>query len=302
LPIVVEQGTTVEESQILASFVRPLSNNELRCAGSLPQDHIPGLLASPERTQRFTGVKLARLRGEPEYASLIERVTLHPEEDLYVRLEGTVYLTRVSGQSTQALIGPYLASQDEQIQLEAVVALAESATTEAVEILASILDRDNAPFFLRSAAAWALGRIGTERAIDRLVIAFSDVDRAIREEALEAIDSLGEPALNQLIPGLVGDDQSIAAGAAEAIRRQALLPPETIQEIICEVEADARQLWAVWLLGHLPLKSEYVKTAIAELQDSRPEAHYAITVLWTFVESWIARNWELTPTAKDKNR
>jgi hypothetical protein len=49
----------------------------------------------------------------------------------------------------------------------------------------------------------------------------------------------------------------------------------------------------VWLLGHLP--REQVAPAIAGLQTQAPELHYAVTLLWTFVESWIAKHWELRP-------
>jgi len=242
-------------------------------------------------------VKLARLRAEQQLAPLVKKIALHPEEDIYVVLEGAIYLVKVRGESAQSLLGSYLATSDEQIRLEAVVALAESATAEAVDMLAGILDRSDAPFFLRSAAAWALGRIGTDRAIDRLVQAFSDVDHNIREEALEIVSSLGDPALDRLIAGLIDEDQDVAAGSAELLRRQVLIPPDAVQRIIGEVKADVRRVWAVWLLGHLPHEREYVASAIAELQDSNPEVHYAITVLWAFIESWIAQHWELYPTA-----
>jgi hypothetical protein len=263
----------------------------------LPTEHIPNLLESPERTQRFTGIKLARLRGEQEYAETIREVAGHPEEDLYVAIEGAIYLASVCGESAQTLLGPYLMDPDEQMQLEAVVSLAETGTSEAVEMLAAILDRTDAPFFLRSAAAWALGKIGTSNAANRLIRAFSDVDRDIREEALESVCSLGDPALENLVAGLVNRNQNIAAGSAEAIRRQVTVPPEIISRIVGEVKADVQRVWAVWLLGHLSHQRQHVATAIADLQDSHPEVHYTIAVLWAFVESWIARHWELHPTA-----
>jgi hypothetical protein len=298
LPVVVNEGDTVEENQILACTVHPFTGNALKCPRSLPPSHIPNLLVSPERTRRFAGIKLARLRAEQESAELVRKVALHPEEDVYVQLEGMIYLASVCGESAQTLLNPYLTNPDEQIQLEAVVALSESATVEAVEMLADILDRNDAPFFLRSAAAWALGRIGTDRAIDRLIQAFSDVDQSIREEALDAVSSLGELTSDKLVASLIDENQDVAAGSAESIRRQALVPPALIQKIVEEVKVDARRVWAVWLLGHLSHKRDYIASAIAELQDARPEAHYAITVLWSFVESWIARHWELDPTAK----
>ncbi len=294
LPVMVEEGSTVEKNQVIASFVQPLYDDALQCPRSLSFDRMQFLLKSPERTQRFTGIKLARLRSIPQFADLVLEVISHPEEDIYVKLEGAVYLSRVCGESAQDLFGPYLKASDGQIRLEAVVALAETATPEAVEILAAILDQNGAPFYLRSAAAWALGRISTDRAVERLVQAFSDIDQNIREEALEAVAELGDRALQHLIAGVLDDDDDIAAGAAEAIRRQALVPPDVVQKIIGEVREVPDRVWPVWLLGHLNGR-EYIAAAVAELQGSRPEAHYAITVLWAFAESWIAQNWELRP-------
>lgn len=297
LPVVVEEGSTVEEQQILACPVAPLGGDALTCPESLSQHHIPDLLHSPERTQRFTGVKLARLRAEPQFGDLIRQIALHPDEDVYVQLEGAAYLNCVCGEPAQKLFAAYLASPDAQIRLETVVALAESATAEAVAMLADLLDEKDSPFFLRSAAAWALGRIGTDKATGRLVQAFADVDQSIRYEALEAISSLGTPALDHLVGGLEHADQDIAAGSAEAIRRLASLPPAILQDIVSLVEDDPGRLWAVWALGHLPREQDYVAATIAQLQDSRPEAHYAISVLWAFAENWISQQWELLPMA-----
>src|ERR1039458_3758104 len=44
--------------------------------------------------------------------------------------------------------------------------------------------------------------------------------------------------------------------------------------------------WAVWLLGQLP--RERVAPAIVGLQGSAPRLYYAISLLWSFMESWIA--------------
>jgi hypothetical protein len=297
LPVVVEEGDTVHDRQILASSVPPLTHAELECPGYLPINYISDLITSPERTQRFTGIKIARLRNDPQLYDLVQQAVSHPHEDLYVQLEGAIYLSRVCKESARELLGPYLTNPDEQVRLETIVALAEIATVEAVDMLTDILAANDKPYFLRSATAWALGKIGTDKAIKRLMQAFSDVDQSIREEALEAIDSLETHKLSYLLTGLTDTNLSIAAGSAEAIRRHAELPDSAIREIVEKVEADAQSIWAVWLLGQLPQGRECVRTAIASLQDSRPEAHYAITVLWSFVESWIARHWELHPSA-----
>ncbi len=298
LPVIVREGQTVKCYQILASSVNPLVADELRCTGALDPDHVSSLLASPERTQRFSAIKLARLRSEPQHADRIEAMAFHEDEDFYVRLEAVVYLGRVAKKPIGPLIEPYLSSLEEQIQLEGVVALAEAATDEAVEILATILDRKNAALFLQSAAAWALGKIGTAEAIGKLINAFADVDTHIREEALEAVSVIGEEALDPLLESLVEGQPDVAAGAAEAIRRHSQIPDRTVRGIIEGIEVDSRCLWGVWLLGSIPHEKASVRTAIADLQDTRPDAHYAISVLWTFMESWIARNWEPFPTGR----
>ncbi len=68
--IVVSEGDDVREKQIIAASVMPLKSNVLGCPGTLPGDHISHLLSSRERTQRFTGIKLARLLKDTEFCAL----------------------------------------------------------------------------------------------------------------------------------------------------------------------------------------------------------------------------------------
>ena len=135
LRIVVAQGEEVSLNQIIASGVRPESDHDLRCTGALLEGHLPQLLASRERTQRFTGVKLARLRGDDSLGSPIASLESDQEEDVYIRLEAAAYLVAVRNLRAEGLFGPYLASPDQQIQLEAVIALGEAGTGECVRLL-----------------------------------------------------------------------------------------------------------------------------------------------------------------------
>jgi hypothetical protein len=295
LPVVVEEGERIELSQVIASPVHPVDAGTRLCTGGLNPGHIANLLTSPERTQRFTGIKLARFRSEAQFCDQVKKIALHDDEDIYVRLEGATYLVRVCGESAHELLWPYLAGHDEQMQLEAVVALSEAATDEAVELLSNILDDTSSPFFLRSAVAWALGRIGTNHATTRLIETFSDVDLAVREEALTAVTSVGEAALEHLVQGLNENDSDVVAGSAEAIRRIAVIPSEVVQQIIAGIKTTPTQVWTVWLLGNLRHQRDYIAANLADLQESRPEAHYAISLLWAFLDSWIAEHWELHP-------
>ena len=295
LRIVVAQGEEVALNQIIASGVTPEGDRDLRCTGALPEGHLPQLVASRERTQRFTGVKLARLRGDDSLGTPIARLESDREEDFYIRLEAAAYLVAVRNLGAEGLFAPYLASPDQQIQLEAVITLGEAGTGECVRMLSGILDDADRPYFARSAAAWCLSRIGGTEACRRLVRAFGDVDRNLRAEALEGVVSVNSDAVPILLAGLREVDPAIAAGCAEALRQHGTLSTDSIREISAQLAGGNPSVWAVWLAGHLP--RERLAGAVADLQRTAPELHYAITLLWAFVESWVARRWELRPSA-----
>lgn len=153
---------------------------------------------------------------------------------------------------------------------------------------------------MRSAAAWCLSKVGHIDAAERLVKAFADIDHNIREEALEGIVSIGGLGIPLLLEGLRQVNPDIAAGCAEALRQQQKTLPD---EVIAQLTSDAKELqtpsWAVWLLGQLP--REQVLNTIADVQDSAPALHYALSLLWAFTESWIARRWELHTNADFSN-
>jgi hypothetical protein len=294
--IVVSLGQKVKMGELVASAVAPVSRDGLHCPGNFTEGHIQSLLESRERTQRFTGVKLARLCRQTTVVDAVRSLASDQEEDIYVRLEAVSYLTSVLSESARSLFGPFLQSQDEQGQLETVIALGESASNEAIELLCEIVSDSSHPFFLRSAAAWSLSQTRTEAASRQLVRAFSDVDPALREEALEGLAMIGSSAIPALFDGLRHGDRNVNAGCAEALRRGQPHAEHVVDRLLNELRSAHPQTWAVWLVGHLP--REQFASAIAGLQADKPELHYAVSLLWSFVESWIARHWELRPSAR----
>ena len=293
--VFVQTGDSVEVNQVIAGSIEPLTHGNLRCPGVLPQGHISQLLQSRERTQRFTGVKLARIRGESEFCDAIRDLAGDNEEDVYVRLEAAAYLAAICCLQEPGVFQTFLTSPDQQTQLEAAITLGETGTPGAVILLSAILEDRRQPYFLRSAAAWSLGRIGDEESARKLIQSFADFDLNIRDEALQGIVSIGGPALPLLLANLRDSDQDVAAGCAEALREQQPLQPETVQRIAEEIRSGDRADWAIWLAGNIP--RDQIAVAIAELQESRPELHYVVTLLWSFIESWIARRWEVKPGA-----
>jgi hypothetical protein len=163
----VESGQPVLENQVIASKLMPIIGTAQACPDALPANHIASLLVSRERTQRFAGIKLARVRSERGFGDIAAELAADREEDVYIRLEAVSYLVAVGGRSAKAAFGEYLDSTDEQTRLEAVIAVGESATPDAVEFLSEILDDHRTPYFLRSAAAWGLSRVGGEYAVAR---------------------------------------------------------------------------------------------------------------------------------------
>jgi len=291
---VVTVGERVTAQQILASTVTPLTATQLECGQEIGPEHIKTLLGSRQRTQRFTGVKLARVRHEREYCDTVRNLFQDAEEDIYVRLEALSYLSDVCREPLAERIRPFLHHVDAQTQLEAVIMLGETPTTEAVQLLTDSLDDNNMPYFLRSAAAWGLGHLGGNEPARRLIHAFSDVNAVLRQEALDAIVTLGTGVAPLLVEGLRNADEAISSGCAEALRQQ--VGTTSVQRLVEHVTGADPSRWAVWLLGMLP--RDAVAAEIAGLQDSKPEVHYAVSLLWAFAESWIARRWEFWPAAE----
>ncbi len=179
--------------------------------------------------------------------------------------------------------------------------MGETKTEESTEILGDILNDSSQPGFMRSASAWSLGKIGTERAQRLLVNAFTDMNKDLREDALENIISLGATSLNVLLDGLRQNDEDIAAGCAEAIRQCNSIPISMLENLASDLERngpdEVSSRWIVWLLGQIPV--EPLVPSIARLQDTKPELHYAMSVLWSFVNSWISKHWEMGPWLKE---
>jgi len=131
-------------------------------------------------------VKLARLRKDNGFCDLARILANDAEEDVYVRLEAVSYLNSTCGESARSLFARYLSSNDEQTQLEAVIALAESGTDEAIVFLrnSSQLIRDRI-----SAKRCRMGTGPNWFSSRRLApcCRVLDVDLTLREEALDGL-------------------------------------------------------------------------------------------------------------------
>ena len=257
----------VRTHQVVAGDVAPLGVDRLRCRQGCDERRIEQMLLSHERTSRFTGCKLARLARADSLGDAIRALAQDPAEDIYVRMEARSYLCDVLAESTDLWFRPTLLEHpDGQMRLETVVALAETLTQGAFELLRVVLEDQRQPSFLRSACAWALGCHGSGDAAECLVRAFADIAPEIRNEALLALEQLGTPGVESLVAGLHQGVPDIAAGSAEALRRMGTIAAPHRDQIVRLAEQGA-STWPTWTLAHL--RRDDVEQQLAALQHRR---------------------------------
>jgi HEAT repeat protein len=285
-------GDIVRRNQVLACNVPPQATTGLRCSGGLTAAGIAGMLRSQHLPVRFAGVKLARVRREESLSDEIVRIAQDDDEDIYVRLEAKAYMAAVLGRPLNDLFEADLRAIDKADQLEAIIAIGEVGTESAATILADILANQTASYFLRSAAAYCLGRIDSPVARNALVQAFTAQTHRVREDALAALTDVGFGAMAELLAGVNHNDEQIQAGSAEVLRWLALRSDRaTVEALIVPPVAniladEGRSLMAVWLGGQLP--EPLMRAALTEVLGRDARLAYSLAVSWAFARSWIA--------------
>lgn len=281
-------GDAVRLNQVLACNVDPRSVAELRCAGGLTALGIAEMLRSQHLPVRFAGVKLARVRREDSLRDLIAVIATNADEDIYVRLEAKAHLAAIHELPVKESFAVELSALDKADQLEAVIAIGEVGTESAAVVLAGILGDTSKDYFLRSAAAYCLGRIDSPVSRTALVRAFTAQTHRVREDALADV---GFGAMAELLAGVNHTDEQIQAGCAEVLRWLALRSDRTtIEQVIVPPIAgilarENRSLMAVWLGGQLP--EPLMKAALSEVLGRDARLAYSLAVSWAFARSWI---------------
>jgi len=102
------------------------------------------------------------------------------------------------------------------VRLEAVRALGEIGEERAVERLVRALGHED--WLMRAAAADALGKIGDERAVERLVAALGDKSPGVQERAAVALAEIGdERVVERLVAALEDKNPGVQVWAAVAL-------------------------------------------------------------------------------------
>jgi HEAT repeat protein len=287
----------VRVNQAISAAVVPVGRKDLSCKSNLTSAVLATWITSKERTVRFTAIKLAKFRNDKQFEAEATKILADKQEDIYVRLEAAGYLVAVHKKDASGCFNDFLKNADEQNQLEAVIALGETESESAVALLCSILDGKDEPYFKKAAAAWGLGQIGGKVAVERLALAFADLNKEIKQDALEAFSSLGSSAIPVLLGGLTSEPD-IAAGSAEALRRLGNDLKETHVAAIAKAMTSGTPEWATWLVGLLP--NEKLRNTLINAAKSSAEVKFAVTVLSAFASSWVSEFWELMPDPEEQ--
>jgi HEAT repeat protein len=97
---------------------------------------------------------------------------------------------------------------------EAVDALVKIGTPAVESLIGVLRDED---WRVQEVAAFALGKIGDERAVEPLIAALGDEYSDVREAAASALVKIGTPAVDPLIAALGDEDWRVRAAAASAL-------------------------------------------------------------------------------------
>ncbi len=217
---------TDKDPEIIAQSLKVLGDIRYKEAGSR---YIPLLKHENDRVKFFAAQALGRIAHEEAIQPLLDMIELNNDVDVYLRHAAVLALSRI-GKSEPMLaltdspnrslriaavlvlrrmqdpgVAKFLNDSDEYIAAEAARAINDDWSIEpALPALANVLTetRFTSEPLLRRAINAAL-RVGGEKELDNL-IAFakrSEVDNALRGEALATIGTWGEPSVLDRVDG-----------------------------------------------------------------------------------------------------
>lgn len=197
-----------------------------------------------EEPASLAGVEEAELLEEERVKDEIDiQIDLLKDPDWVVRREAVITLGEMGDERCVEPLGKALRDGDWQVREAAVEAIAQVGSP-AVELLIKLL-RD---WDCRKYAIQALGKIRDERVLDPLMHQLRSDE--FKDDAIQALVELGEPAVPRLIAALRDKDENVRKSAVLALGR--IKSQEAIDPLI-EMTKDAD--WFIRLTAAAALES-----------------------------------------------
>ncbi|MGX0886320.1 HEAT repeat protein [Kocuria rhizophila] len=239
-------------------------------------------LTAQSDEDRFPAVKAARFLGAQHVQDILLTIALDEGNDWRIRLEAHASLASQRPESVHALGLTALGkdSGDDE-RMEAVFALSEIDTDEAVEALFDVANSDNPviPAEVRAAAAWGLGT-GARKAPEKLMLLLNDASVLVATHAAAVLpDQLPQPHLDELRSWLAQDDPHQAATAAHLLAGRGRV--HELVDALEEAPEIVRQL-TVLALGDSPRE-----TVQSHLDDLDELSRAGVTTLWAKDQDWL---------------
>lgn len=277
---VVREGENVAQNQIVAAVV-PIDINPV-CEQTVDINFFVERLHSASLSERYSAAKALRFIGdETTLRPLTERM-LDEAEDIYVRLEAAAALAAKEQNNGWSYLSASLNNPYPTIQLETVIVLSEIVKQESQELLIKVLIDNKRDIEVRAGAAWALGEFKTPIASQTLIDTFSLASLDIKVEAARALLKIAPAQLTTLIEIFKSTSPSKREGIAWALAKAGGVDPSSL--LSDASDTNLRQ-WVSYIVGFS--RETILEEQIASLLETDPEVHFAASVLWQLLDSWI---------------
>lgn len=273
-------GQTIQQNQIVASTV-PVDMAPV-CQVDVDERFFRAQLKSAALSERYAAAKALRFRGYSEsLPALIERMR-DPAEDIYVQLEASAALAAYNDPTGWSFLEKCLNSDYLTIQLETVIVLSEIVHSQSQSLLISILIDPQRDTEIRAGAAWALGEFKTREAASTLINTFNSTSAEIKVEAARALLKIAPSQVELLISTLQLVEPTKRDGIAWVLAKAGNFD---ISRLLRDQDDNDLRRWVSYIAGYgRPMFPEEQINYLFELD---AEVHFAASVLWQILSSWI---------------
>lgn len=274
-------GDMVKADQIVLSCVPVVINPVF--PGEVDEDFFLERLKLFSLSERYAAAKVLRYRGYEKGENLLKERMFDRDEDIYVRLEAAAALAAYGINDGWNFLHDSLNSEFLQVQLETIIVLSEIKKSKSQEMLIQVLIDKNENDEIRAGAAWALGEFVTEISLSALTNSFNSHSENIKIEAARALLKIAPSKKDALVNLIKNIDTNKRDGIAWTLARTGHFNPSLL--LPDDITDTNMRYWASYIIGFG--KDQFIEEEIKNLCNMDPEIHFAASVLWQILSSWI---------------